>query len=179
MTVPRETPRETPRGFAAGETRFGAPAGPLATPATVITVLRAQAAANGLALRAPSSVDRVAAAVGADAWCLVTRAHSLAQPATYGPAAVAVLGAVLRRAAGQRRSDEPVVLSENCATDPDVLAAADDYAAWARQHLGADARQALLLAARDLCVAGPDNPFAALAEVLRISADTLGDELAD
>jgi hypothetical protein len=156
--------------FQSGVTRYGSSS---ATPGQAAGVLRARARSHGLVLAVASDVDLVASSIAADAWMMITRSISMSSPATYGPGAVQVLSAILRRAAGQGPAHCADPASDNCSTDPMVVAAADAYAAWAYEHLGELAPHALAVAADDLCSAGPTTNFASAAEVMRIAADTL------
>lgn len=152
---------------ASGTTRFGSDPSSLEHAAAV---LRARASANGIPLSPASRVDLAASVIGADAWLALAKGATLALPAGGGQEAVAVLAAVLRRAAGSGDEGEVEVFA-GCSSDR-LLSEAAAYRRWAVAHLGpAGGPEALRRAALDLCAAGDDSRFAVFADVLALTAN--------
>lgn len=156
-------------GLEAGISRYGAGS---EKPDLACAVLRARAMAHGLDLRTAAKIDLAAAAIGADAWMLLCNTNSFELPRQYGEAAVRSLAAILARSAGHSGGSSEFH-SENCASAPELIVAAESHGRWAYRVIGEDAPTALRAAAFDLAAAGPKSRFSSYAELLSIVADSL------
>jgi len=147
-------------------TRFGAPSRPIEA---ATALLRARAAASGLALRPAPPVDLLAAAVTADAWAAVLGASSLDEVRAHGAAATAVLAAALARAAGYPGSVVEVPL-EDCASSPEFLRLAEQHRCWVGELCPDAPGQVLMRAWPDLYAAGAGTRLAAYGALLQLLA---------
>lgn len=123
-------------------------------------------ASRSVPLLPATAEDLAAAVVGADAWMLVTGVRALDQSASASASAVAALGRVCARAAGQPAPAAQLDgLGRRCGVPQDWVEAVDIWEMWVASQ-GLDPAEVFTRAAHDLAVGDGD-----VAEIAAVFAD--------
>jgi hypothetical protein len=141
------------------QTGFGAP---WDSPARTVSVLRAQAAAAGLALFPVEPTHAAAAAVAAHAWTVACRRPSLTAAGTLPTGVTAAASQILARAAGHSTWHRPVVILASVSAEEPLSCPAkmmreiSPALAWTKRTFedSADVAAVLAHAGLDLILAG-------------------------
>lgn len=135
-------------------TRWGAP---VRTPHGAAWELARRAESYGIDIADVTSIDAVAAVLGAEAWLAATGASTFEQAASLGPVSLGSLASIYARAAGHGLDCLAPVPGEGAwpAQEHNLRVLLEDPMRWAIRQLGPDAAsEALRIAASDMAANG-------------------------